>query len=79
VPGSAGPDANNSNKDGNSNQDGAQSSAGLSGTGDLSLPSAAVDSGNSSLPSSLGLLALIVVTGVGIGYIALCSRRVGGR
>ena len=49
----------------------------LSGTRDSSLPSAAVDSGGTSLPGSLGLLALIVVAAVGIGFIALRARRLG--
>jgi hypothetical protein len=72
VPGSAGVDPNNSNKTG-----GHRSRTDLSGTGDPSLPAAAVDSGNTSLPGSLGLLALLVVAGVGIGFIALRSRRLG--
>jgi hypothetical protein len=75
VPGSAGGNPNNSDKD--PSKDGAHSRADLSGTGDSPLPSGAVDSGNTSLPGSLGLLALIVVAGVGIGFIALRSRRLG--
>jgi hypothetical protein len=72
VPGSAGVDPNNSDPTGRH-----RSGTDLSGRGDPSLPTAAVDSGNTSLPGSLGLLALIVVAGVGIGYIALRSRRLG--
>jgi hypothetical protein len=60
-----------------SDKAGGQSTTDRSGTGDPSLPPAAVDSGHTSLPASLGLLALIVVAGAGIGYIALRSRRLG--
>src|SRR5215207_4226677 len=68
VPGSAGADSNNS----------ADSNGGdPASTGDSSLPSADVDSGGTSLPGSLGLLALIVVAAVGIGLLALRSRRLG--
>jgi hypothetical protein len=63
VPGSADADSNKA--------------GGVAGTGDPSLPAAAGDSGNASLPGSLGLLALLVVAGVGIGFIALRSRRLG--
>jgi hypothetical protein len=72
VPGSAGADPNSSNKAG-----GQRSGIDLPGTGDPSLPSAAVDSGGTSLPWSLGLLALIVVAGAGIGFLALRARRLG--
>jgi hypothetical protein len=79
VPGSAGADSNNSADPNNSNSaDPNNSNGGGPGvTGDSSLPSADVDSGGTSLPGSLGLLALIVVAGVGIGYIALRARRLG--
>ena len=66
--GSAGGDPTDSNK---------AAGGDLSGTGDSSLPSADVDSGGTSLPGSLGLLALIVVAGAGIGFLALRSRRLG--
>jgi hypothetical protein len=71
VPGSAGADSNNSADSDNSN--GGDPAA----TGDSSLPSADVDSGGTSLPGSLGLLALIVVAGAGIGFLALRARRLG--
>lgn len=71
VPGSAGGNPKDSNTAAG------QSGTGVVGTGDASLPSAAVDSGGTSLPWSLGLLALIVVAGVGVGFIALRARRLG--
>jgi len=71
VPGSAGADSNNPADSNNSN--GGYPAA----TGDSSLPSADVDSGGTSLPGSLGLLALIVVAGAGIGLLALRARRLG--
>jgi hypothetical protein len=51
APGSAGADPNSSNQAG-----GQRSGTDQSGTGGPSLPAAAVDSGNTSLPASLGLL-----------------------
>ena len=72
VPGSAGGYPKDSNKAAG------QSGTEVLGTGDPSLPSASVDSGGTSLPWSLGLLALIVVAGAGIGFIALRARRLGG-
>jgi hypothetical protein len=71
APGSAGGDPKDSKKPAG------QSGTEVLGTGGTSLPSAAVDSGGTSLPWSLGLLALIVVAGAGIGYLALRARRLG--
>jgi hypothetical protein len=59
---------------------GGSDAAGTSGSGGSgsSLPtSAGVDSGNTSVPESIGLLALIGAVGAGVAFMAIRARRHG--